>query len=285
MIRPILSFAFLLLVSFNLQAQKADGTIGSIVKTELEFNDDVQKKGINKAFSKYIDKEGVTFNPNLTTLKEHYSGKEIIGFHYLNWQPQYGMISKKGDLGFITGPFNFSDGDVKNNGHYLSIWKNVYGKWKLALHISINHPMLENNLKPEFYNPTNFRYTQLLGPKKIQMREDIVFSTDVLLGKSFKKTGNKDLNEFYDAKARLYFPGNIPLIGKKDILDFVKKQKLIFQDSAPSYVDRALSGDLAYTYGETTISQKNYSYVRVWKLSDDMKWNILVDFYNLKKTS
>lgn len=285
MIKLILSFAFLLLVSFNLQAQKADGTIGSIVKTELEFNNDVQKKGINKAFSKYIDKDGVTFKPNLIKLEEHYSGKEIIGFHYLNWQPQYGMISKKGDLGFITGPFNFSDGDVKDNGHYLSIWKNVYGKWKLALQISINHPLLENNLKPEFHNPTNFRYTQLLGPKKIQMREDIVFSTDVLLGKSVKMSKNNNLAEFYDTKAKFYFPENIPLISKKDILDFVNKQKLIFQDSAPSYVDRALSGDLAYTYGEATISQKKYNYVRVWKLSDDMKWNIIVDFYNLKKDS
>lgn len=282
MSKPILSIAFLCLISIKVLAQKADGTIGSIIKTELDFNKKVQKKGINKTYKKYSDKEGVTFTPSIVNLKTHFSEKEIVGFHYLNWQPQYGLISKNGDLAFAIGPFEYSDGDVKDNGHYLHIWKNIYGKWKLAAHIKITHPLLENNLKPEFLNPTNYRYPKLLGPKKIQMRQDIVFSTDELLGKSFKKSNNKDLTEFYDSKAKLYFPNNIPLIGKDNVLKFIKAQKLVFQNSTPTFSDRALSGDLAYSYGETTISNKKYSYVRVWKLSDDMKWNILVDMYNLQ---
>ncbi len=279
MIKSVFSIAFLLLFSLTLSAQKADGTVESLINTEKKFSKKA-KKGINKAFSKFSAKEGIALKPNPIPIKEYYSGKEIPGFHYLTWEPEYAMISKKGDLGFTTGPYEFSDGDRKDYGHYLSIWKNFYGKWKLVLDMGITHPEQVDKLKPRFYNPTDYKYPRFIGPKKIQMREDIVFSTDVLLGKSFKKHGNKDLKEFYDEMVRLYFPENIPLIGKEEALNFIKSQKLSFQNSAPDFVDRALSGDIAYSYGKTTISNKTYSYARVWKLSNEMKWNIILDVYN-----
>jgi hypothetical protein len=283
MVKSIFSVTLLFIFCLTLKAQKADRTVGSLISTDKNFSSKVTKKGINKAFSKFADKEGITFKPEALSIKEFYSGKEIPGFHYLKWNPQYAMISKKGDLGFTSGQYEFSDGDRKDHGHYLYIWKNIYGKWKLALEIGITHPQQEDNLKPEFYNPTDYRFPIFIGPQKIQMREDIVFSTDILLGKSFKKHGNKDLKEFYDDKVRLYFPGNVPLLGKEDALNFVKKQRLMFQTSVPDFVDRSLSGDLAYTYGKTVISNKTYSYVRVWKLSEEMKWNIILDVYNKLK--
>lgn len=277
-----LGISFLLMINFNVLAQKADGTVESIIRTEEQFIKSVKNKGINKSFYKFSDKEGVTFRPDVVKLKKFYDKKELPGFHYLTWQPQYAMISKKGDLGFTTGSYEFSDGDVLDYGHYLSIWKNIYDKWKLVLDIGIIHQKTEIESVKEFFNPADDKYPRFIGPKKIQMREDIVFNTDILLGKSFKKNKNRDIKEFYDPRVRLYFPQNIPAVGKENSLNLIAKQKLVFENSTPTFVDRSLSGDLAYTYGEASISGRKYSYVRVWKLSSEMKWNIILDVYNNK---
>ena len=92
-------------------------------------------------------------------------------------------------------------------------------------------------------------------------------------------SGNKNLKEFYDPAVRLYFPGSLPLLGQAKALKFIKDKKLTII-SNPTTVERALSGDLAFTYGDATINKIKYSYVRIWKLDENMKWNIILDVYN-----
>ena len=263
----------------SLKAQKAKNDVISLVEAEKYFSDYVEKKGINHGYLKVAHDSALVFRPHPVPLQKYYSKPEIIGFNSLEWEPDLAMISKKGDLGFTSGPFEFSDGDIHINGHYLSVWQNVYGKWRLLLDASSEHPKMEEPLEAKFYNPSNYNYYKYLGPQKIKMRKDVVLSTDILLSKALKISGNKNLEEFYSEHVRIYFPGSEPILGKEQVLNFIAYYGLKMQCS-PTAAQRAISGDLAYTYGTATFLGKRYNYVRIWKLDEEaMKWNIIVDMY------
>lgn len=112
------------------------------------------------------------------------------------------------------------------------------------------------------------------------MRDDIVFGTDELFGKRLgSKNGNKYFSEFYDTNVRIYFPDKYPTYSLEESLNFILKNKLTFK-SEPKGVLRAFSGDLAFTYGEATVSGKQYEYIRAWQIEEATgKWNVIIDMY------
>jgi hypothetical protein len=278
MIKKTTYFILAFCLSLPAFAQKADGTIRSLINTEDFFNLLVKKEGIQKGFLKFADAKGIVFRPGPVDMKKYYT-KNNEADYQISWKPEYARISKEGDLAFTTGPYELVSAKDTTYGHYLSIWKNDRNKWKLWLDVGITHAKPPSVLKYEYYDPSNYKYPKLLGPQKIQMREDIVFNTDILLGKALKLSGSKNFKEFYDPKVRLYFPEYLPVIGKLKALDFIDKKELNIV-SNPITAERAISGDLAYTYGDASINQENYHYVRVWKLDEDMKWNIILDVYS-----
>ena len=259
-------------------SQSNNGLVKSLINAEEYFNEKAKKEGLNKAFLKIADPTCIVFRPNPTNAIEFYNQQKQTSF-YLSWQAEYAMISKSGDFGFTTGPYVFNNDDHIDYGHYVSVWKADKKKhWKLVLDGGITHPKPNSVLELAYLDPSNHNYPKLIGPQKIQWREDIVFNTDILLGKSLNKSGNKSLSEFYDAKVRLYFPNHLPKIGKEEALKFIAEQKLAV-NSSPTFADRALSGDLAYTYGKAIISGKDYNYIRIWQIDQKMKWNIILDAY------
>ncbi|TKC01034.1 hypothetical protein [Pedobacter cryophilus] len=272
-----LSFLILIVASHSF-SQTNDGMVKSLINAEERFNVNVKKDGLNQAFLKVADPNCTVFRPNPINAIAFYTQQKQTSF-YLSWKPEYAMISKSGDFGFTTGPYVFNNDDKVDYGHYISVWKaNNKKQWKLVLDGGIEHEKPISVLELAYLDPTNYKYPKLIGPQKIQWREDIVFNTDILLGKSLNKSGNKSLDEFYDPKVRLYFPNHLPKIGKEETLKFINEQKLVV-NSTPTFADRALSGDLAYTYGKAIISGKDYNYIRIWQIDQEMKWNIILDAY------
>jgi hypothetical protein len=275
----ILFYSLIILISSKSYAQFSDGSVRSLVNAEEYFNFKVKKEGINKAFLKVIDPLCMVYRPNPVNAKEFYSKQKETDLD-LNWKPEYAIISKSGDFGFTTGPYiAVSDGNI-NFGHYVSVWKADHKKrWKLVLDAGISHQKPKSILDLVYQDPSNHKYPKLMGPQKIKWREDIVLNTDILLGKSLHKSGNENLNEFYDTTVRLYFPNHLPIIGRKEAVMFLSEQKLNIEKSTPTFTDRAISGDLAYTYGTADVNSKTYHYIRLWKIDQDMKWNIVLDAY------
>ncbi|MBU0696083.1 MAG: hypothetical protein KKE39_06105 [Bacteroidetes bacterium] len=267
-----------LFVGLNCFSQISDGTVRSLVNTEEYFNYLVKNNGINKGFLKVLSKNSIVFRPTPIEARKFYDKKDTANAS-LNWKPEYAMIAKNGDFGFTTGPYTYSKNGEFYFGHYLSIWRSDdKNKWKLVLDGGISHPKPTEDLKYEYLDPKDRKFTHLLGPKKIQMREDIVFSTDLLLGKALYNSGITNFNEFYDSQVRLYYPGYLPIIGKENALTFLKDHRLDIE-TEPTFTDRAFSGDLAYTYGKASILGKSYNYIRIWKISETMKWNVILDVY------
>lgn len=269
---------FICTLSVNSYAQKTDGTVNSLVEAEYYFQNLAKKKGLNNDFVEISSQNGVVFRPNPVNTKEYYSKEKTDGYE-LSWWPSYAMIAKSGYFGFTTGLYEVKVDDKTVYGHYLSVWKaGSNKKWELELDGGINHPKPQEKETEVFLDPENYKYPKLIGPKKVKMREDIVFSTDLLFSKALVKSGNKNFNEFYADDVRLYFPNNLPIIGKANALQFID-QKNQHITSNPTFTDRAFSGDLAYTNGKATIGVNKYNYIRIWKIDSEMKWNIIVDMY------
>lgn len=271
-------FCFTIFLAVPSFAQKTNGTVNSLIKTEAYFSNLVIKKGLNQAFVEMADKTGVTFRPNPVNIIDFYSKQAPADFE-LGWQPDFALISKSGYFGFTAGLYTIKKDEKLSYGHYLSVWKAEKNKkWRLALDAGIEHKKPAKEAEPEFIDPSNYKYPKLIGPKKVKMREDIVFSTDLLFGKALLNSGNKNFTEYYADDVRLYFPGQMPFIGKQQAISFID-EKNQHVTSNPTFVDRAFSGDIAYTNGKANIGVNKYNYIRIWKIGEDSKWYILVDMY------
>jgi ketosteroid isomerase-like protein len=265
-------------------SQKNNHTIASLIKADHLLQTSIAQQGINKGFIKLSDVLATTFKPSPVDLKSYYANTAPSPDIY-TLQPAVAYIAKSGDFGITTGPYIQSEKQTADlrYGNYIAVWRsNVQNVWKLILHANIPSPGFKDAKVTQLQMPANEQYSKLLGPKKIQMRKDIVFSTDELLGKALNYTGNNSFLEYYSTNVTFLLANYAPLQGVDEILPFFDAQEVKIL-SEPLNTNRAFSGDLAYTYGKAILLIKNkkktYSYIRVWQIQPDMKWYITIDAY------
>jgi len=82
---------------------------------------------------------------------------------------------------------------------------------------------------------------------------------------------------------RFYFPGFEPIIGQEKIMQFIANEGINITAETVD-VGRAISNDLAYSYGKARIKKgevvSNYNYVRIWEIDETHKWNILLEVFS-----
>ena len=117
-----------------------------LVKLEGEFSDSVTKGG-GKAFASWFADDGVTLNNG----KPAILGRTAIAatanwdpkVYQLSWYAEGAQMGPSGDTGFTWGHYdaaaNTADGRPSTlSGRYITFWKKVDGKWKVALDASAN---------------------------------------------------------------------------------------------------------------------------------------------------
>lgn len=282
--KTLIPIFFLVFLAGTAISQSTD-KVSQLISAENYFAALAKEKGIKKAFLSVSDENTIIFRPGPVTVQKYFKGKPDSS-GYLNWSPAYARISKSGDWGFTSGPYIFKESDsskVTHYGDYLSIWKkNSKGVWKLAIDIDVTHKKPKSTPSLIFQNPRNEIYLKQRSENRLQQREDVVFSSDKLMGTILKADNQIALKEFIAEESRLLFPGFEPISGKKAIMSFWQKQGFNMR-SEPIKADRSYSGELAFTYGIATISQKNqskkYNYVRIWEVQQGYVWNIIFETY------
>lgn len=269
-----------LLITFQGFSQRPEG-VDQLVAAENYFNLKVQEKGLKKAFITVSDNNTIAFRPGPVPAERYYKEQpDSIGF--LKLEPAIAKISKSMDWGFTAGPYVFNPDESKTRsyyGTYLSVWKkNPRGVWKLAMDAGVAHKKPTNTLKKRFVNPTDVKYIHQKSDKRLQQREDIVFSSDKLMSTIMKADNKIAQTEFLTEDSWLLFPGYEPMTNKKTIMEFWKKKgyKAL---TYPIKADRAISGEIAYTYGTATILAKKYNYIRVWEVQPGFKWSVIVEVF------
>jgi ketosteroid isomerase-like protein len=120
-----------------------------LLKLEGDFADSVAKGG-GKAFSSWFADDAVTLNngqPPVQGLAAIAATADWDPKTYkLTWFAQGAQMGPSGDTGFTWGHYDATiiDKDGKSSvhsGRYITFWKKVGGKWKVALDASTNEPI------------------------------------------------------------------------------------------------------------------------------------------------
>ena len=269
-------------------AQTSNGEVSSLVAAENYFASLVKQKGINKGFLAVSDDETIVFKPAPVKAEDFYGSRKNQDTSKLTWQPALAKISKSGDWGFTTGPFIYTRDSVASYGTYVSVWKmNSKGVWKLAIDIGVSHPKPKKELALIYSDPKSSRFFRQKSAVRQKQREEMILTSDQLFSKTLQKYNNLAYNVFMADDARLLFPGQEPIIGKRNITDFLRYQELEINTEVID-ADRATGSDLAYTYGTASIAKAGqtdiFNYIRIWEVQDGHKWNVILEVYSPVET-
>lgn len=257
------------------------GKVGSLVSADRTAAQRSASEGPYAALLSIVDDNSTFFAPAPVDALEYLKSRPNIP-DVLNWRPTFAAVAKSMEWGVTTGTLSFQRvGAIKRYGEYLTVWRrDKRGNWKINLRAQIEHK--GGNKEPElsFIEPDDKDYTRFRTKERIQQRKEIVVNNDQLLSAVLKSNAEIAYGEFLADDARFYFPWNTPILGKKDILGFVKKQRMAIE-SESLVASRSYSGELAYSYGTANVAtakdQLKCYYVRIWQLQPDFQWRVIVE--------
>src|SRR5205085_3436266 len=209
----------------------------------------------------------------------------------LTWWPIYADVSRAGDLGYTTGPYEFrekpTDKEAAGTGHFFTIWlRQPDGTWKFVLDFGIRHAAPTSA-------ETVLRYPPSLQKNSGGGKADVVAARNSLLDaerslsdESSSKGSASALLAHADEAVRLYRQNNFPVVGREAARKaFEGKAEVVTWKPAKAEVSR--SGDLGYAYGTYELKTKasdekpaeQGNYVRMWKRQGGA-WRVVLDVTN-----
>jgi ketosteroid isomerase-like protein len=294
--KKIVLMLSLLLCALSVQAQKAKVDAGaelrSLVETEREFSKTSATEGTRAAFLMFLDDEGIVFQPGPINGKKSWSERKPSK-GLLTWQPVYADISRAGDLGYTTGPWEFRKGNPDEKpvayGDYMTIWKRQPdGTWKFVLDFGNSHSQPTSPAIP-WQLPANYGK----GASKAASKMNVETERATLLARDrgFARAAvGQGMVKAYDAFANddvRFFRDEAFVVTGKNAVRAALSAKAGTLNTQPTRADVSSSGDLGYTYGAYEFKAtgaegkaENGNYVRVWKKGADKKWKVVVDVMN-----
>lgn len=271
------AFALLTLAGAGGETVDLEKAVNSLVDAERNYNKLAAEKGFRAASMEVFAAEGVAFAPKPVNGRKHWE-KETED-PVLSWQPIFASISRDGEMGYTTGPWEFrkarKDQQAQAFGQYITIWrKGSGGAWKVVVDVGIEHsqpkepPEDVETFLPDFpvARPESVR-------EKLQETE-----------KGFAESLAKDAGAAVLAKAsdivRIFRRGEFPGVGK------TAAQIMLGSDHGKEIRARAGSGmsrsnDLAYSYGEYSSERANVTehgvYLSIWQLDLSSEWRLVLD--------
>lgn len=284
----ILLVSMLTLTAGALRGQGAE-IVYSLVNTDKEFALSLQEDGIKKAYTKFLDRESIVFEPQATEGRAYYRKLEKDSAGLFRF-PAWAEATDDGLLGYTTGPFEFrdkiTDEQVANTGYYLSIWRRKSHKdnWKIILDLKIEHTGAVADREVVYDQQLSGKIPitpalELVKSKQILLDSDELFNVSLKAGRLEFGYG-----EFYDDSVQVYRPGHAPVRGKeKATAQLVQmKGKYVYQ-TGDGYMSHVR--DIAYTFGtgyyyeniRTARFDQHFSYVRIWRKGDKGLWKVILD--------
>ncbi len=261
----------------------------SMVETERAFSRTSEENGTREAFAAFIGEDGILFRPTAVL------GKKWMQEHplppsttrqLLSWQPIFAAVSRAGDLGYTTGPWQFKQ-DIKDAkpaafGNFMTVWrKQADGTWRFALDLGISNP--EPKAPTPAWQPEN---SQTGGGSSKRIDSEAARSELLNADREFSKAsadqGAREAVLLYAAKdVRLFRNNHFPFVGRVAAADALAPLTAEWTWK-PSFAGVSVSGDLGYSYGIYELREKNGvvsekgNYARVWKKVSGV-WKFVVD--------
>jgi ketosteroid isomerase-like protein len=269
-----------LLVVAGADAEDVDleKALRSLITAEQAYAKLASEKGFREASISVLADHAVIFAPNAVNGKKFW--REAKNDPVISWRPVFASISRSGELGYTTGPWESRKSrDAEKSdafGSFITVWqKTKDGVWKVALDIGSNNPSpqgAENEITtyvPDFDIP----HSESANPNLEKAQRSFA--------ESLKDDEADAIIDNASDSIRVYRTGQFPAVGKR------AAEKMLSKDHAKT--TRAPLGtgvadpvDLAYEYGEYTSEQEKINehgiYLCIWHLTADGAWKIGLDF-------
>ena len=266
--------------------------LAPVVEAEHAFAQHSIDQGMKPAFLRYAAPDGVIVNRNgpvnaIQTWAQRNPAPEGL----LTWWPVYADVSRAGDMGWTTGPYEFrekpSDAKPADTGHFFTVWRRQPdGGWKFVLDLGIRHPAPEATETELQYPawlkksaPAAGEFSDTATARKSLLEAERDFSEV-----SLKKGARAALLSRADETLRMYRQGTYPTVGREAVARALKVDSE-FVDWKALNGDVAGSGDLGYAYGTyevkatSTQPAERGNYARVWRRRDG-EWRVVFQVAN-----
>jgi len=261
--------------------------LAPVVEAEQAFARHSIDHGMKAAFLRYAAPDGVVFEPGgPVNAIETWARRTPAPEGLLTWWPTYADVSRAGDLGWTTGPYEFrekpSDAKPADTGHFFTVWRRQPdGGWKFVLDLGVRHPAPD---APE----TELRYPAWLkksAPAAGEFSDTATARKSLLEAErefsevSAKKGARAALLARADETLRMYRDGTHPVVGREAVARALKVDGEIIVWKAMKG-DVAVSGDLGYAYGTyelkatSTQPEERGNYARVWRRAGG-EWRVV----------
>lgn len=274
------SVSFLMLPAQVLFAQLPE-KVGGLITADRNAAMISKTQSPHAAFSSIVDKESTFYVPSEVNAYNYLNNRPNIP-DILSWEPNFALVSKSLEWGVTSGKMEFQKvGAIKRYGQYLTIWKRgKKGDWKIDLRAEVENFGKNQPKELWYHEPDDSWYLKHRSKVRLQQREDVVMSTDKLFSTVLKANNDAAYAEFLADEVRFYYPWQEELVGKKNVLSFLKKQRIEIV-TEPTDVGRAYSGEFAYSLGTAAVTSKDkvvkFNYIRVWQLKDDFQWRVILE--------
>lgn len=194
----------------------------------------------------------------------------------LFWWPVFVGISASGDLGFSTGPWQWSETKEAQpvaHGYFVSVWKKIGSEWKLAS--DIGSPMPGPDASAAALHSSSPRNNAGKG-KNVK---GILMDVDRRYNEEIRKKGVSYISENFSKDAMLKYPRAFP-----DYFPFETTSTIVRPDFTILGGEMSQSNDLGYTYGRVTASITDNNsltpytanFLRVWNYENNA-WKIVIE--------
>lgn len=277
------------------QKQDAAANLRSLVETERSFAKMSETANTRDAFVAFLADDSIIFRPGPVNAKQSWQAR-AVNQGLLTWKPIFADISRAGDMGYTTGPWEFREDRNKRDaqavayGNFMTVWKRqADGTWKVALDNGISNPAPTSTLA-DWQLPAN--YKGQTGKAKSSAEVEAARSALLKMEQNFSDASMmqgaaKAFQNYLANDARWLRDGEFPVTGKASIAAAMLKTEGVLTWQAMK-ADASQSADLGYTYGTYEIkatdargrtTEKGY-YVRIWKKQSDGQWKVVLDVFN-----
>jgi len=255
----------------------------ALVEMEHAFAQAAATKGTRDAFLEFLADDGIIFQPGPVNGKKFWSERPSRK-GLLSWEPIFADVSRAGDLGYTTGPWEFRPNGPDDQpiafGQYFTIWKKQRdGSWKAVLDRGVSSEksfatkLLQFPLHDEA-STYDSKFNVASGRAALMKLEED-FST-----LSVRKGATAAFDSYLAGDARVLRQNVAPAVGKENALVLISGSAGTLTWKR-TMADVSASGDLGYTYGPFDLKRgdaiiEHGSYVRVWK-KDGNGWRVVID--------
>src|SRR5262245_26784361 len=255
----------------------------ALVQAERDFAKAAAAKGTRDAFLEFLADDGILFQPGPVNGKKFWTERQPRK-GLLSWEPVFADVSRAGDLGYTTGPWEFRPNGADDKpgafGQYFTIWKKQNdGAWRFVLDRGVTSEKPFATRIVQF--PLNDEDSTTAGNFNVESGRASLTKLEAEFSQRSVSKGALDAFDFYLAEdARLLRENVAPAVGKNAALNLISA-KLGTLSWEVTLADISASADLGYAFGtfefrSGAAGTERGSYVRVWKKQKG-KWKVVMD--------